>query len=341
MNAALPPSAVASLGTHTDAAPLGADGTLALMVRTVRREAEGVHSFELVDPEGRLLPEAGAGAHVDVHLGGGVLRSYSLAGDPAERRRWLLGVLREPQSRGGSRAMHEQLRVGETLSVGAPRNAFPLAEGAAHSVLIAGGIGITPLKAMAHALVAAGRSVELHYCARTPRHAAFVDELQALLPAGALHLHFDGGDPAKGLDLKALLAAPQEGAHVYYCGPAGFMKACAAASAHWPAGTVHSEHFKAPEPAADALPAGAFEVKLARSGVTLQVGAEQTIVRALELTGRRVPTSCLSGLCGACKTTYLEGEVEHQDYILSAEEQSHCMTLCVSRARSRTLVLDL
>jgi vanillate O-demethylase ferredoxin subunit len=119
------------------------------------------------------------------------------------------------------------------------------------------------------------------------------------------------------------------------------MQACAAATAHWPAGTVHCEHFKAPETAADALPAGAFEVRLARSGVTLQVGAEQTIVRALELTGRRVPTSCLSGLCGACKTGYLEGEVEHNDYILSAEEQQRCLTVCVSRARSRTLVLDL
>jgi vanillate O-demethylase ferredoxin subunit len=343
VNAALPAAAVATIAGDAaiDDAPLGPDGTLALLLRTVRREAEGVHSFELVDPDGRLLPAVGAGAHVDVQLPGGGVRSYSLAGDPADRRRWWLGVLREPQGRGGSRAMHEQLRVGDTLRVGAPRNAFALAEGAAHSLLIAGGIGITPLKAMAHALVAAGRSVELHLCAKTPRHAAFVDELRALLPAGGLQLHFDGGDPAQGLDLKALLAAPRDGTHVYVCGPAGFMAACAEASAHWPAGTVHSEHFKPPEPAADALPPGAFEVTLARSGVTLQVGAEQTIVRALELTGRRVPTSCLSGLCGACKTGYLEGEVDHQDYILSADEQRRCLTLCVSRARSRTLVLDL
>jgi len=206
--------------------------------------------------------------------------------------------------------------------------------------LLAGGIGITPLKAMAHVLAARGQSFELHYCARGPRQAAFLDELRALA-GDRLHLHFDGGDPSRGLDIAALLREPRPGAQVYYCGPAGFMQACADASRHWPAGSVHCEHFKPPAAAPSDLPDGAFEVRLARSGATLQVGAEQTIVRAIELSGRRVPTSCLSGLCGACKVDYLEGEVDHRDYILSDEERSRCLTVCVSRAQGKTLVLDL
>lgn len=131
------------------------------------------------------------------------------------------------------------------------------------------------------------------------------------------------------------------GAQVYYCGPAGFMQACAQASAHWPEGSVHCEHFKPPAATPSDLPEGAFEVRLARSGATLQVGAEQTIVRAIELSGRRVPTSCLSGLCGSCKVDYLEGEVDHRDYILDDAERSRCLTVCVSRAKGKTLVLDL
>lgn len=341
MNAALPRSAL------PDEA-LAAPATLQLQLRTIRLEAEGIHAFELVDPDGEALPPVDAGAHVDVHLPGGLVRSYSLAGDPQDRSAWVLGVLRDARSRGGSQAMHDALRVGQTLTVGAPRNAFRLADASAeagpqrHAVLLAGGIGITPLKAMAHTLAAQGASYELHYCTRSPRHAAFRRALQALVPEGRLHFHHDHGDPAQGLDIAGLLKAPAAGTHLYYCGPAGFMKACADASAHWPAGTVHSEHFKAPEPATPkAAPDGAFEVQLARSGVTLQVPSEQSIVRAIELSGHRVPTSCLSGLCGACKVNYLAGEVDHQDYILSDEERKTCMTVCVSRAKGPVLVLDL
>ncbi len=325
-----------------------ANATLRLQVRAIRLEAQGIHSFELADPAGALLPEVQAGAHVDVHLPNlpvpGLVRSYSLAGDPADRRRWLLGVLRETQGRGGSRAMHEHVRVGDLLQVGAPRNAFALHAGAQHAVLIAGGIGITPLKSMAHTLRAQGASFELHVCARSPAHAAFAQELQALVPAGRLHWHFDGGEPAKGLDLAALLRDVRPGTHLYACGPAGLMKAFAAAASHWPACTVHVEHFKPPEPTAPAAAtAGAsagFEVRLARSGLSVQVAPDQSIVRAIELAGLRVPTSCLSGLCGACKVDVLEGEVEHNDYVLSDEDHTRCMTLCVSRAKGPSLVID-
>lgn len=329
MSASLPQAAVEGLRL------------LQVQVSAMRLEAHGICSFELTNPDGQLLPEFEAGAHIDVHLPGGVVRAYSLAGDPQDRARWLLGVLKEPQSQGGSKAMHDKVRVGDVLSVGPVRNAFPLAADAAHTVLIGGGIGITPLKSMAHALAAQGASFELHYCARSKKHAAFVDTLRALVPSGQLHLHFDEGDPAKGLDIQALLKNPAKNTHVYFCGPAGFMKACEAATQHWDAACVHSEHFKAPEPESSDMPDGAFEVRLVRSGETIQVGPDQTIVRAIELTGRRVPTSCLSGLCGACKVNYVDGEVDHRDYILNDEERATCMTVCVSRAKGKTLSLDL
>lgn len=329
MNAPLPQAAVNGLRVFD------------VQVTAMRLEAQGICSFELTEPNGQALPSFEAGAHIDVQLPGGVVRSYSLAGDPQDTTKWVLGVLKEPQSRGGSKAMHDKVRVGDVLKVGPVRNAFPMASGATHTVLLGGGIGITPLKAMAHALAAQGASFEMHYCARSMKHAAFVDTLRALVPQGQLHLHFDEGDPAKGLDIQALLKNPAPNTHVYFCGPTGFMKACEAAAQHWDKACVHSEHFKAPEPEPSDMTDGAFEVHLVRSGATLQVGPDQTIVRAIELTGRRVPTSCLSGLCGACKVNYVEGEVDHRDYILNDEERATCLTVCVSRAKGKTLSLDL
>ncbi len=315
--------------------------TKQLRVQAIRWQAQGICSYELVDPEGHALEPFEAGAHVDLHLPGGILRSYSLAGDPKDTSHWLLGVLLEPKSRGGSSAMHNKVRVGDLLEVGVARNAFPMASEAKHSILIAGGIGITPLKSMAHALNDAGASFELHYCARSTSHVAFMKELQEVVPQGHLHLHFDGGEPGKGLDIAGLLKFAEPDTHVYYCGPAGFMSACAAASAHLPKDAVHCEHFKAPETKPLDLPDGAFEVHLVKSGEVIQVGPDQTIVRAIELTGRRVSTSCLSGLCGACKVDYVAGEVDHRDFILNDEEKTHCLTVCVSRAKGKTLSLNL
>jgi len=312
-----------------------------LMVRAIRWQTKGIYSFELTNPDGQELACFEAGAHVDMHLPGGIVRSYSLAGDPKDQSHWLIGVLREPKSRGGSLAMHDRVRVGDVIEIGPVRNAFPMSKQAKHSVLLAGGIGITPLKSMAHALVASGQSFELHYCARELSQVAFEKELRDLVTQDRLHFHFDDGDPSKGLNISALLKVQALGTHVYYCGPAGFMDACAQASSHWAQGTVHCEHFKAPESGPLEIPDGAFEVHLVKSGVTIQVAPDQTIVRAIELTGRRVATSCLSGLCGACKVTYLEGEVDHRDYILNEEERVHCLTVCVSRAKGKTLSIDL
>ena len=312
-----------------------------MLVRAMRLEAKGIMSYELVDTLGQALPAIEAGAHVDVHLPNGLIRSYSLAGDPSDRTRWVLGVLRETRGTGGSRAMHEMVRVGAEIAVGPVRNAFALAADAKHSVLLAGGIGITPLKSMAHTLARSGASFELHYCARSADRTAFVPELSALAPVGQLHFHFDQGDPAKGLDIQSLLRTPDEGTHVYFCGPEGFMAACSQASEHWPVGTVHKEYFKAPEQSVPAGVDGEFDVHLARSGQTIRVSPDQTILRAIELTGLRVSTSCLSGLCGSCKVDYVDGEVDHRDYILSADERDRCLTVCVSRAKSKSLTLDI
>ena len=312
-----------------------------LRVQAIRWQAQGICSFELVDPEGQALEPFEAGAHVDLHLPGGVVRSYSLASDPSDNSQWTFGVLLEAKSKGGSSALHNKVRVGDLLTVGSVRNAFPLAKEATHSILIAGGIGITPLNSMAHTLKAAGAYFELHYCARGPQNVAFLKELQALVPSEKLHLHFDSGEPSKGLNIKALLKDTAPNTHVYYCGPAGFMAACAEATAHWPKDAVHCEHFKAPDTKPLDLPDGAFEVHLVKSGETIQVGPDQTIVRAIELTGRRVSTSCLSGLCGACKVEYVAGEVDHRDYIMDDEERTRCLTVCVSRAKGKSLSLNL
>ena len=314
---------------------------MSLLVRTIRREASGVHSYELVDPLGADLPAVCAGSHVDVHVDANTIRQYSLSSDPANRKHYVIAVLREEQGRGGSRAMHESIRVGDRVQIGAPRNAFALASDARRHILIGGGIGITPLKAMAHALAAGDAAFELHYCAKTADHAAFRDELAA--HGERVTYHFDNGNPADGLDLAALLSAPADGTHVYYCGPSGFMAACAAATAHWPAGTVHSEHFSVPVAGADARPAlapGSFTVQIASSGLEFVVPADRSVVDMMNEHGVETETSCISGLCGTCKTGYLTGEIDHQDFILSDDERAACFTPCVSRATSAVLVLD-
>lgn len=316
-------------------------GPLELLVRQIRAEAAGINAYELVEPAGRPLPPFTAGAHIDVHVAPGLVRQYSLCNDPAERDRYVIAVLCDEGGRGGSRAVHERIRVRDRVAVSAPRNHFALAGGARKVVLLAGGIGVTPLKAMAHSLRAAGADFELHYCAKAPECAAFGDELSAL--GGHVHYHFDGGDPAKGLDIAGMLARPAADTHLYYCGPGGFMKACGDASAHWPAGTVHCEHFKAPTaPASTAGSATAgYIAQIASTGLEVSVDAGQNLAEALQAAGVALETSCQSGLCGTCKVRYLSGEVDHQDYILDEAERQSFLTPCVSRACGERLVLDL
>ena len=316
--------------------------TLSLLVRQIRFEAIGVNSYELVDPTGAELPGVTAGMHVDVLLGDGIMRQYSLCNDPAERHRYVIAVLLEGQGRGGSRKLHETLHVQDHVQVSLPRNNFALADRAVQHLLIGGGIGITPLKAMAHTLASNGADFELHYCARSPEHASFRDELARLGDPRSVAFHYDGGNPANGLDIAALLRDRKAGTHVYYCGPPGFMAACAAAAADWPSGTVHSEHFKAPEPAqAVSQGSGASMVQIASTGLRLEIPYGRSMVDVLNDAGFDVETSCVSGLCGSCKVRYLSGEVDHQDFILSEDERGDYLTTCVSRAKGPVLVLDL
>ncbi|MDR5747390.1 PDR/VanB family oxidoreductase [Caballeronia sp. LZ029] len=319
--------------------------TLKLLVRQVRFEGRGINSYELVDPEGAQLPSFTAGAHIDIHLADGVVRQYSISNAPRERHRYVIVVLRDERGRGGSKALHDQLRVQDIVRVSRPRNNFHLVDGARRVLLIAGGIGVTPLKAMAHELDDAGVDYEMHYCAKDARSAAFAEEFEPMRASGRLHFHFDGGDPSAGLDIRDLLNTPREGEHVYYCGPGGFMKACADAAQHWPTGTVHFEHFKAPERAPGEQAANdasdSFIVRIASTGQEIEVTKDESIAEALAGAGVAMETSCCAGLCGTCKVRYLQGEVEHNDCIMSDEEKADFLTACVSRATSRLLVLDL
>lgn len=315
--------------------------TLNLLVRQIRFEGVGINSYELVDPDGAPLPPFEAGAHIDVHITPGFVRQYSLCNDPAERHRYVIAVLRDENGRGGSRSLHECVKVQQIVKVSTPRNNFHLMP-SQRAILIAGGIGVTPMKAMAHALERAGVEYTLHYCAKNRAHAAFRDEF-AQFGTDRVQYHYDNGNPANGLDIAGLLKECPDDTHVYYCGPGGFMKACAEATAHWPAGTVHLEHFKAPEPAAGSalnVPPGSFTVRMRSSDEEVTVGPDESIVSALARVGVTIETSCQSGLCGSCKVRYVSGDVDHQDCILGSDEQGEFLTACVSRARG-CLVLDV
>ena len=319
------------------------DTPLELQIRQIRMEATGIHSFELRAPDHGHLPPFTAGAHIDVHLSGGLVRQYSLCNDPAETHRYVIGVLKDLKGRGGSLRVHETLKVGDTVRVSRPRNQFALHPKQTSALLIAGGIGITPLKSMAHSLLGAGTPFELHYCARSSEVAAFTDELDALnqRAPGSARWHFDNGVVGAGLDLAALLAVQPEGTHLYFCGPPGFMTACTQAAAHWRPGTVHSEHFQAPASTEPVAPTSGATVKLSHSQRELVLPEGGNLLDLLGEHGVHVPTSCMSGLCGTCKTGYADGVVEHNDFILDDDEKHSCLTLCVSRITSRSITLHL
>ncbi|HEY1430372.1 MAG TPA: ferredoxin reductase [Stellaceae bacterium] len=222
-----------------------------LRIRSITYLATRINGYELVDPDGQDLPPFTAGAHISVQLAEEIVRDFSLWNDPAERTRYCIAVLREGP---GSQRLHDDVRVGNLVAVSMPRNNFPLAAEAARHLLIAGGIGITPIMAMIAELRHRRAEFHLHYCTRSPEETAFLDDLAVLTAQGRVEFHHDGGDPAKGLDLAATLREPRPGTHLYYCGPAGMMAAAAKASAHWPAGTVHFEFFAGPNAVAPMIP---------------------------------------------------------------------------------------
>ena len=319
------------------------DGLIDVVVTRRRDEAEGIVGLELAAADGTPLPAFDAGAHVDLHLPaalGGWVRPYSLCGDPADPARYRLAVLREPASRGGSAAVQAQLHAGVALRIGRPRQHFPLSPDARRHLLLAGGIGMTPLLAMAQALARQGADFELCCFARSREHLAFAEALREPALAPHVRLHFDHPSEPQKIDLGRLLAEPAAGTHLYVCGPAGFMQAVRAAAAQWPEEAVHTEYF-APPASSDAGEDSPFELVLARRGITVPVAAGQSAVGALHELGLDIPTSCEQGLCGTCVVDLLDGEAEHRDHCLSSAERRHRLALCCSRARSPRLVLDL
>lgn len=311
-------------------------------VHTLRHEADDIISVELRPVAGTTFPSFEAGSHIDLHLPNGMVRSYSLCNDSRETHRYVVGVLKDRASRGGSRCVHEQLRVGMRLAISAPRNHFALHEDASHSVLVAGGIGVTPLLCMARRLQALGRSFELLYCARSRKSAAFVAEIEALGVPVTWHFDDERGGPP---DLKALLGrrAASASEHYYACGPAvmldHFEKTCASLG-H---ANAHIERFAAVEVAASADAQQAYTVELRRSGKTFEVTPDKTLHQCLIDLRANVPFSCEEGICGSCETRVLEGEPDHRDSVLTAAEQAtnRSMMVCVSGCKSARLVLDL
>lgn len=313
-----------------------------VIIRAMRLEAEGILGLELVAADGTDLPPFEAGAHIDLHLPNGLIRQYSLCNDPRERHRYRIAVLRDAASRGGSQAVHELLRIGQRLSISAPRNLFALDEQAPRSLLLAGGIGITPLLSMAWRLQALGADFALHQCVRSAKLAAFAERLASAPFAARAHLHCDDGSTEQKLDLPALLAAEPADSQLYVCGPNGFMEYVldTARAQGWAEDRLHREYFAAPEAESGG---GAFTLRIASSGLELQVPEDRTALEVLEDAGFDIPVSCGQGICGTCLTRVVDGQPEHRDLFLSDEEKARNdqFTPCCSRSRSACLVVDL
>ena len=318
---------------------------LQLRVARIWPQAGGIKGFELVSPTGAALPAFAAGAHVVIHLPNGLTRQYSMCNDPSETHRYELGVLKANDGRGGSAFMHEGVKAGDLVSIDLPRNNFELKPDAQQYILIAGGIGITPLLAMARQLNRLGRDYRLFYCTRSAETTAYRELLAGPDFAGKVTFVHDGGDPRNGLDVAALLREIPRNGRIYCCGPGGLMAAVKAAAAHWPQDRVHFEAFSA-DPANKPVAKGgdqAFDIELASSGKVLHVAADASILEVLRDVGIAIPSACEEGICGTCIVSVLDGQPDHRDQILTDEEKAagDCITVCCSRSLSARLKLDL
>lgn len=321
---------------------------LQLKVTAIETLTPTIKSFRLEAAEGGELPHWTAGAHLVFSLENDLKKSYSLAGDPAECGFYLTAVLREEHGEGGSKHMHDQVAIGDVLTATEPQNNFHLAETAKRHFLIAGGIGITPLLAMGHALKAEDAEYHLHYCTKAREDTGFVEEVEALF-ADHVTFHHDGGDISKGIKLDEVLADADEGTHVYICGPTGLLNAAREAAGHWPEGTVHFELFSSARTAQEKDAAAEatkgdqpFEIQLKQTGKTITVPADRSIFEVLRENGVLLPSACEEGWCGNCVATYLSGTVDHRDECLDDDERQTQLQTCISRARpGETLVLDL
>jgi ferredoxin-NADP reductase len=319
-------------------ATAAADATIDVRLTAIIYGGEGTNLFEFRMLDGSDVPPFTAGAHVDVNLPNGTIRQYSIASAQQDRSRYLLGVKLETNGRGGSRFLHEQVRVGSVLKIGVPRNHFPLNENATSSVLIAGGIGITPMLCMSERLRTLGRDFRLHYAVRVRTEALLthIDEDDE-----CIHLHVDAEQDGRFVDIGAIVAAAPADAELYCCGPAPMLDAFEQACAGRPPAHVHIERFSAPDNLAAAD--GSYTVELAKSKRSITVQAGQTLLQALQAAGLTIKVSCEQGICGTCETRVLAGTPDHRDMILSDEEKAsnETMMVCCSGSLGPTLVLDL
>jgi ferredoxin-NADP reductase len=313
------------------------DPLIEVRLTAVRYAARDTSLFEFQRLDGKPLPAYEPGAPVDMHLPNGLLRNYSLIVAKPDPSIYTFGIKRDPASRGGSRFIHEAMLVGATLKISEPRNNFRLREDAAHTILLAGGIGITPIWCMVQRLESLGKSWKLYYSCRSRADMAFLQALEAMAPA---HLHFDDESSGKFLDIAAIVAEAPKDAHIYCCGPAPMMQAFETASANWPREQAHVEYFV---PRQQPGKKGGFTVELARSGASYFIPEGETILNVLLDAGVDVDYSCELGICGACEQRVISGTPEHRDSILSEEEQAENkrVMICCAGCKTEKLVLDM
>jgi ferredoxin-NADP reductase len=306
-------------------------------LRAIRYVARDTNLYEFDRPDGKPLPPYEPGAHVDLHLPNGLVRHYSMIVPGSAPSAYTFGIKRDPASRGGSRYIHDELRVGRTLKISAPRNNFPLVEDAPKSIFFAGGIGITPIWCMVQRLAEQRRAWTLHYACRSRADMAFLDALEGM--AGA-RLHFDDEVEGRFLDVAAIVAQAPADAHLYCCGPSAMMNAFETATKDWPRAQVHVEYFT---PKTEPARKGGFTVELARSGQEFFIPEGQSILQVLLDEGVDLDYSCELGICGACEQRVISGIPEHRDSILSEEEQAENtrVMICCAGCKSERLVLDL
>lgn len=311
-----------------------------VVINTREDQATGVAVFEMSRKDGGKLPAFDAGAHIDVHVTPEIVRQYSLSNAPGDVDTYRLGILKDPESRGGSEAIHANFQVGTEIQISAPRNHFPLNMDGETNILVGGGIGITPMLTMAYALKAAGKDFELHYCCRTRSSAGFIDELICEFP-DQLHLHFDDMDEMQRFNAEATLGTPEAGKHMYVCGPGGFMDWVinTAKEQGYNEDNIHFEYFNAEVDTSGA----AFEVVAQESGKSVMVEEGQSITEALASIGIKVDVSCEQGVCGTCICDVIEGIPDHKDHFLTEEERedNDQIVVCCSRAKTDKLVLDI
>jgi vanillate O-demethylase ferredoxin subunit len=318
------------------------EASLRMFVKSITFEADRINSYVLHPVGGEVLPAFTAGAHIDLHLHEGTIRSYSLINDQSERHRYVIAVKREEAGRGGSAYVHERLKVGDVLTISTPRNNFAFDEANHHSVFVAGGIGVTPIVSMVRRAVALGRSWTIHYASRRRRDAAFLADIETLARAsgGKVHAVFDQEAGGGALDIPAIVSTAPGDARLYCCGPLPMLDAFKETAKCRPPGTVHVEYFS---PKEEAATAGGFEVHLQKSGRTIAVSPGQTILNALLDAGVDVAYACSEGTCGTCETRVIQGIPDHRDVYLTDEEHAgnKQIMICCSGAKTPALVLDL